>query len=84
MITGSIAALVALLALGFVEALGRFYPARRTWLRLRATYGYQPVRAMRERFEAARSRKAGRRAGSLLLPRVGGWSAGGSLRHKRL
>ena len=83
MITGSIAALVALLALGFVEALGRFYPARRTWLRLRATYGYQPLRAMRERFEAAGSRKTGRRVGIFLLALVVAWIAASSLLDKR-
>ncbi len=83
MVTGGIAALIAVLVLGFVEAVGRFYPAERTWRRLRRTYGYEPVRAMRERFEAAAARGTGRRVGLVLLALVVAWIAAASLLDKR-
>ena len=51
MTTGLVAALVAVLALGFVEGWRRFYPSRQTWRRLRRTRGRLAVRLMRERFE---------------------------------
>lgn len=57
MASGLIAALIAVLALGLVEGLNRFYPARRTWVRLRSMHGRRAVRAMRERFEAAAARR---------------------------
>lgn len=58
MASGIVAALIAALALGFVEGMHRFYPARRTWVRLRSMHGRRAVRAMRERFEAAAARRA--------------------------
>lgn len=58
MATGIIAALAAVLALGLVEGMHRFYPARRTWERLRSMHGRRAVRAMRERFEAAAEHRA--------------------------
>ena len=57
MTSAGIAALVAVLALGFVEGLRRFYPAHETWRRLRRRRGARAIRAMRERFEAAGVRK---------------------------
>jgi hypothetical protein len=83
MTSASIAALVATVAFGFVEALGRFYPARRTWLRLRRARGRRAVRAMRERFEAAAQRRPPRLLTTLLLGLVIVWIAAASLLDKR-
>ena len=83
MTTAGIAALVATLALGFVEGMGRFYPARRTWWRLRRTRGRRAVRAMRERFEAAGGRRPPRLLTTLLLGLTIVWVAAASLLDKR-
>ena len=83
MTTAGIAALVATLALGFVEGLGRFYPARRTWWRLRRARGRRAVRAMRERFESAGNRRPPRLLTTLLLGLVITWVAAASLLDKR-
>ena len=81
--TAFIAALLAALSLGFVEALGRFYPARRTWERLRSAQGRAAVRAMRERMEAAAVRRAPRVVALLLVVLVVAWVAASSLLDKR-
>jgi hypothetical protein len=81
--TAYIAALLAALALGFVEGLGRFYPARRTWDRLRRAQGRAAVRAMRERMEAASRRKTPRVFAILLFTLVIAWIAAASLLDKR-
>jgi hypothetical protein len=83
MSSGSLAALVATLALGFVEGVGRFYPAQRTWRRLRRRRGRAAMRAMRERFEAAGGRGAPRVLTQLLLGLVIVWVAVASLLDKR-
>jgi hypothetical protein len=83
MTSGFVAALVAALALGFVEGVGRFYPARRTWLRLRRLRGRSATRAMRERFEAAGGRRPPRLLTTLLLGLAIVWVAAASLLDKR-
>jgi hypothetical protein len=83
MTTTGLAALLAVLALGFVEGFGRFYPSKRTWLGLRSRHGRRAVRAMRERFESAAQAKAGRRAGTLLLGLAIVWVAVAPLLDKR-
>jgi hypothetical protein len=74
---------VATLALGFVEGMARFYPARPTWQRLRRRRGRDAVRAMRERFEAAGNRRTPRLLTQLLLALVIVWVAVASLLDKR-
>lgn len=83
MTSGAIAALVAGLALAFVEGVGRFYPSRETWSRLRRARGREAVRAMRERFEGAGSRRPPRLLLTLLLGLVIAWVAAASLLDKR-
>jgi hypothetical protein len=83
MASGAVAALVASLALGFVEGLARFYPARRTWRRLRRARGREAIRAMRERFESAGERRAPAALTQLLLGLVIVWVAAASLLDKR-
>ncbi|MGH2754348.1 MAG: hypothetical protein ACRDLB_07920 [Actinomycetota bacterium] len=83
MTSGIIAALVAVLVWGFVEAFGRFYPARETWWRIRRARGREAVRTMRERFETASERKIGRRLLTLLIALLIIWIASASLLDKR-
>jgi hypothetical protein len=83
MTTAYIAALLAALTLGFVEGLGRFYPARKTWERLRSAQGRAAVRAMRERMEAASRRRTPRVIAALLFALVVAWIAAASLLDKR-
>ncbi|HJR43995.1 MAG TPA: hypothetical protein VJ927_00155 [Actinomycetota bacterium] len=83
MTTGLIAALVATLALGFVEGMRRFYPSRQTWRRLRRTRGRLAVRLMRERFEAAAERGSPRVLAEVLAGLVIVWIAIASLLDKR-
>lgn len=59
----------------FVEAWGRFYPAKQTWLRLRRARGRRAVRRMRERFEIAGNRRSPRVLVYLLLVAVAIWIA---------
>src|ERR671918_354373 len=66
MTSAAIAALIAVLALGFVEGMRRFYPARRTWLRIRSRHG----------------RRAARLLALLLLALVVAWIAASSLLDK--
>ncbi|MGH2752024.1 MAG: hypothetical protein ACRDK3_14305 [Actinomycetota bacterium] len=82
MTSGVVASFIAALALAFAEALGRFYPARTTWLRLRSLHGRRAVRAMRERFEAVGRNRAPRVVAILLLGLVLGWIASKSLLDK--
>jgi hypothetical protein len=81
--TGAVAALISVLALGMVEALNRFYPARSTWLRLRSRNGRRAVRAMRERFEETAQLKAPRYAALALAGLVFLWIATAGLLDKR-
>jgi hypothetical protein len=83
MTTIGLAALFAVLALGFVEGFGRFYPSKRTWLRLRSRHGRRAVRAMRERFEAAALQRVGRNIATVLLSLVIIWIAVAPLLDKR-
>lgn len=83
MTTTALAALFAALALAFVEGFGRFYPSKRTWMRLRSRHGRRAVRAMRERFEAAARAKTGRQVATLLLALAIVWVAVAPLLDKR-
>lgn len=83
MTTGSIAALIAALALGFAEGLGRFYPSLATWRRLRSMHGRRAVRAMRERLEGVSQNRLSRVLAIVLLGLVIGWVASASLLDKR-
>ena len=83
MASGVIASLIAVLALAFAEGLGRFYPARKTWWRLRRMHGRRAVRAMRERFEAVADRRLFRILAVVLLGFASGWIASASLLDKR-
>ena len=83
MASGAIAAFIAVLALGFVEGFRRFYPSRRTWMRLRSLNGRRAVIAMRERFEATAQRRTARALAGLLLALVAAWVAAASLLDKR-
>jgi hypothetical protein len=81
--TGYIAALIAALTLGFAEGLGRFYPSRKTWERLRSSQGRAAVRAMRERMEAASHRRTPYVIAGFLGALVIVWIAVASLLDKR-
>jgi hypothetical protein len=83
MASGLISALIAVLVLGFAEALRRFYPSRETWRRLRRGRGRLAVRLMRERYEAAADRRTPRRLAELLIALVIVWIATASLLDKR-
>jgi hypothetical protein len=81
--TGFIAALAAALALGFVEGLGRFYPSRTTWRRLRRARGRLAMVKMRERFEASAARRSPRILALVLLVLMVAWIGASSLLDKR-
>jgi hypothetical protein len=81
--SGVIASLIAVVALMFAEGLGRLYPARKTWWRLRRLHGRRAVRAMRERFEALADRRLFRILALTLLAFAMGWIASASLLDKR-
>jgi hypothetical protein len=81
--TAVVAALVASLALGFVELLGRLYPSAEAWTRLRRTRGREAVRAMRERFERAGERRPPKLLRTLLLALVIAWIAAAPVLDKR-
>jgi hypothetical protein len=83
MATGIAAAFLAVLVWSFVEGLGRFYPAKAAWRRLRTVRGRRAVRAMRERFEEAARRKTGRKLATVLLCLLAVWVASASLLDKR-
>jgi hypothetical protein len=83
MATGVVAALVAALSLGLVEGLGRFYPARETWWRLRRQHGRRAVWGMRKRFEAAAEKRAPRILAFILFVLMVAWVASASLLDKR-
>jgi TRAP-type uncharacterized transport system fused permease subunit len=83
MTSGFVASSIAVLALAFAEGLGRFYPARKTWVRLRSLHGRRAVRAMRERLEATARNNLPRLLALALLALVIGWVASASLLDKR-
>lgn len=78
-----IAALIGTLVLGFVEALARFYPSKRTWMRLRSRNGRRAVWAMRERLAELAEHRLIRILAILLFGLVLGWIASASLLDKR-
>lgn len=83
MTSAIIASLVATLALGYVEGMGRFYPARQTWLRLRSRHGRRAVKAMRERMAKTAEARAPRVVATVLFGLCLGWIASASLLDKR-
>jgi hypothetical protein len=83
MTSGFVASSIAALALAFAEGLGLFYPARKTWVRLRSLHGRRAVRAMRERLEATARNNLPRILALALLALVIGWVASASLLDKR-
>ncbi|MGH8574360.1 MAG: hypothetical protein ACREX8_17550 [Gammaproteobacteria bacterium] len=83
MASGLIASFAAALALGYAEGMGRFYPAHKTWLRLRSRHGRRAVRAMRERFEGVATSRIPRILAIVLLGLVVGWILSASLLDKR-
>lgn len=83
MTSALIAALIAVLVLGFVEGLRGFYPSRSTWKRLRRNRGRLAVRLMRERLEATAARGRPRLVLELLAGLVIIWVAVASLLDKR-
>lgn len=83
MASSAIAIIFGALALAFVEGLGRFYPARRAWLRMRSQNGRRAVRAMRKRFEERATTKTPEWLVWLLVALVIAWVASASLLDKR-
>jgi hypothetical protein len=78
-----VASFAAVAALGFLEGLRRFYPARKTWWRLRRTRGRSAVVLMRARVERAANPLLARRLASLLVALVIVWIGIASLLDKR-
>ena len=83
MTTAIIASFAAVAALGFLEGLGRFYPARETWWRLRRTRGRSAVVLMSARCERAADPQLARRLASLMVALVIVWIGVASLLDKR-
>ena len=83
MTSALIASFAAVVALGFLEAFGRFYPARKTWWRLRRTRGRSAVVLMRARCERAADPHLARRLASVMLVLVIVWIGAASLLDKR-
>ena len=83
MTSGLIAIASAALVWVFVEGLGRFYPSKAAWLRIRSRHGRRVARSMRERFEAIAQRGIPQWLPILFGVVVGGWIAAASLLDKR-
>ena len=83
MTSAIIASFAAVVAFGFLEAFGRFYPARKTWWRLRRTRGRSAVVLMRARVERAADPRLARRLAALLVSLVIVWIGTASLLDKR-
>ncbi|MFN2587907.1 MAG: hypothetical protein ABR613_07305 [Actinomycetota bacterium] len=83
MTSAILASFAAVAALGFLEGLGRFYPARKTWWRLRRTRGRSGVALMRARFERAADPQLSRRLAALMVVLVIVWVGAASLLDKR-
>lgn len=81
--SGVVAVLVAVLTWAFIEAFGRYYPARPAWVRMRRARGRLAVRRMRERFEEAAERTNVRRMAIILLLLILGWTGAAGLLDKR-
>jgi hypothetical protein len=78
-----LASFAAVAALGFLEGLGRFYPARKTWWRLRRERGRSAVVLMRARIERAADPQLARRLATLMVALVLVWIGASSLLDKR-
>jgi hypothetical protein len=78
-----LASFAAVAALGFLEGFGRFYPARKTWWRLRRTRGRSAVVLMRARVERAADPHLSRRLAGLMVVLVIVWIGTASLLDKR-
>ena len=78
-----VASFAAVAALGFLEGVGHFYPARKTWWRLRRTRGRSAVVLMRARCERAADPRLARWLASLLFALVIVWIGAASLLDKR-
>ena len=72
----------ALMAWGFVEGFGRFYPSKAAWMRIRSRHGRRAARAMRRRFEAGAQRGTPGWLIVALFALVGGWIASAGLLDK--
>ena len=83
MTSAIVSSFTALLAFGFLEAVARFYPARKTWWRLRRTRGRSAVVLMRARVERAADPRLARRLASLMVALVLVWIGTASLLDKR-
>ncbi len=83
MTSAVIAVLIAGLALAFVEGLGHFYPARKTWWRLRSQHGRAAVRGMRERIEDMAAKRTPAVLAQALLAVLVVWVAVAPLLDKR-
>jgi hypothetical protein len=83
MVTGAIAIMLGALTLAVVEGMGKFYPARTTWTRIRSRHGRRAARAMRVRLEATADRGTPRPLVVLLLVVAIAWVASASLLDKR-
>ena len=83
MTSAIIASFAAVAAFGFLEGVGRFYPARKTWWRLRRTRGRSAVVLMRARVERAVDPALSRRLASLMVALVIVWVGASSLLDKR-
>ena len=83
MTTGIVAICMAALVWAFVEGLGRFYPSKAAWLRIRSRHGRRVARSMRERFETGADRGTPGWLTTLLAVLVVAWIASASLLDKR-
>ena len=83
MATGLLAALIAVLVLGFEEGMRRFYPSKATWLDLRSRHGRRAVRAMRERIEQTADHRIIKVMANVMLVLVVLWVATAPLLAKR-
>ncbi|HWC14632.1 MAG TPA: hypothetical protein VG929_08550 [Actinomycetota bacterium] len=83
MTSAIVAISMAALVWAFVEGLGRFYPSKAAWLRIRSRHGRRVARSMRERFEAVADAGTPRWLTILLAVLVVGWIASASLLDKR-
>lgn len=83
MTSAVIAVLIAGLTLAFVEGLGHFYPAKKTWWRLRSQHGRAAVRAMRERIEDLAAKRIPAILAEVLLGLLVIWVAVSPLLDKR-
>lgn len=82
MTSGLVAAVMAAVVWAFVEGLGRVYPSKTAWMRIRSRHGRRAARAMRQRFEAGAERGTPRWLTVALGVLVGAWIASASFLDK--